>query len=544
MAVMIPENISSDTESMAEVKTFKYFQKAFDDSWTIFHSFSMQGENKEKKLIDAEADFVLFNKDYGLLVLEVKGGIINFDGAGNCFQNGYKIKDPEFQAKMNIHDLNKILIRRLHGDPQLKLAHAIYFPDTYVDVGKLPPQFDSNLTFTGNETPYIVGCIEKLFNKKKSSRKYEISDRLAKAILNALSPKISIGNSILDKIGQGKSTFKILTEVQCQLLKFISGYKHALIEGYAGSGKTILAIKKARQLALEGNKVLLLCYNKMLAEYLKESVKDLNDIIYARTYHDFCIDCLEKSRFKEKIDFNAKGFWEIVIPDLMQQYIAEYPLDYDAVIIDEAQDFKEDYWLSLLEQVSEDKYFYLFYDPSQNIFTTKMSFPEETIPFTLKRICRNTVSIFEFMQKYTESDIEIFDDVPIGDPVQEYISCSGKESLNHLENILKDLIHKQDINPDSIIVLGGHNFKHTILKDKNKFQDIVVLNPEDYADKYGDGSNEKRVRYCTYMKFKGCDADIVILLDVDEDDSRWNNSGIYTAASRAKNLLYVIKKTY
>ena len=46
------------------------------------------------------------------------------------------------------------------------------------------------------------------------------------------------------------------------------------------------------------------------------------------------------------------------------------------------------------------------------------------------------------------------------------------------------------------------------------------------------------------MKFKGCDADIVILLDLDKSDSRWNHSGIYTAASRAKNLLYVIKKDY
>ena len=417
MAIMIPAEINPNTESKAEIKAFKHFQKAFDDSWTIFHSFSMQGENKENKLIDAEADFVFFNKDYGLLVLEVKGGVVNFNGAGKCFQNGREIKDPESQARINKYNLNKLLKRRLNGDPQLKLAHAVYFPDTYIDADKLPPQYDY-ITFTGKETAYIADCIQKLFAKKKSSRKYEISDRLAKAILDALSPNISIGNTILDKIGQGKSTFNMLTEVQSQLLKFIGGYKHALIEGYAGSGKTILAVKKARQLAMEGNKVLLLCYNKMLAEHLKESVKDLNDIIYAGTYHDFCIDCLGKSKFKDKIDFKAKGFWEIVIPELMQQYIAENPLDYDAVIIDEAQDFKEDYWLSLLEQVTEDKYFYLFYDPSQNVFATKMSFPEKRIPFTLKRICRNTVSIFEYMEKYTEADIEIFDDIPIGDPVQ------------------------------------------------------------------------------------------------------------------------------
>ena len=44
------------------------------------------------------------------------------------------------------------------------------------------------------------------------------------------------------------------------------------------------------------------------------------------------------------------------------------------------------------------------------------------------------------------------------------------------------------------------------------------------------------------MKFKGCEADAVILLDVDDQDERWSSLAFYTAISRAKHLLYIIQK--
>jgi len=365
---------------------------------------------------------------------------------------------------------------------------------------------------------------------------------LFKAILSALSPKLTLGNTILDKIGRNEDTFNVLTEIQTQLLKFVSRYKHAMIEGSAGTGKTVLAVKKARQLAMEGNKVLLLCYNNLLGAGLKEAVADLKEYIEASNYHDFCIQCLLKSKFKDEIDYKKPGFWDVIIPELMQKYIAEYPLNYDAVIIDEGQDFKEDYWFSLLDEFKEEKYFYVFYDPRQNIFHTKMSFPEEMIPFTLNRVCRNTSAIFEYMQKYSETESELFEGMPLGDDVHEFILLDDNERNRTLGKILKNLIHEQQIEPDNIVVLGGHGFKNSILKSNCKYSDIVVIDPSDDSYTQKDSSNEKNVKYYTYMKFKGCESDIVILLDVDKNDPRWDDNGIYTAASRAKTLLYVIRK--
>jgi len=43
------------------------------------------------------------------------------------------------------------------------------------------------------------------------------------------------------------------------------------------------------------------------------------------------------------------------------------------------------------------------------------------------------------------------------------------------------------------------------------------------------------------MKFKGCESDVVILIDVDKNDPRWKaHEAYYTAISRARHLLYIL----
>jgi len=51
------------------------------------------------------------------------------------------------------------------------------------------------------------------------------------------------------------------------------------------------------------------------------------------------------------------------------------------------------------------------------------------------------------------------------------------------------------------------------------------------------------VPYFTYMAYKGCEADAVILLDVDPADPRWNQDGLYTAMTRARHLLAIIQSS-
>ncbi|HBJ96804.1 MAG TPA: hypothetical protein DDZ11_10465 [Lentisphaeria bacterium] len=87
-----------------------------------------------------------------------------------------------------------------------------------------------------------------------------------------------------------------------------------------------------------------------------------------------------------------------------------------------------------------------------------------------------------------------------------------------------------------IVILGGHSLEHTSIgenHDVGRFH-IVERAPEIGA---------MEVSYFTYMKYKGCESKVVILLDVDENDERWKNRhGIYTAMSRAMHQLIILHK--
>ena len=48
------------------------------DDWYIFHSLNWKDRSKNGRITWGEADFVIFNKMYGILVVEVKSGGISF----------------------------------------------------------------------------------------------------------------------------------------------------------------------------------------------------------------------------------------------------------------------------------------------------------------------------------------------------------------------------------------------------------------------------------------------------------------------------------
>ena len=67
---------------------------------------------------------------------------------------------------------------------------------------------------------------------------------------------------------------KQLIREQYILLEFLAEQPSAVINGSAGTGKTMIATEKARRHSMDGDKVLFLCYNKKLQKHLEDSCKD------------------------------------------------------------------------------------------------------------------------------------------------------------------------------------------------------------------------------------------------------------------------------
>jgi hypothetical protein len=536
MALMIPARPMRDN---AAEKTMLAAFKKLDERYVIFYSIDILQRNLQDKLYDGECDFLVFDtKQAVILCLEVKGGTVRYDGdSGLWYQNDHQLKQsPYTQAKNYRYAIENFLKQKLSlSQIPVTFGYGVCFPDVFTDVGRDLPEMDPQLAITGQTINYIgeaIEAIEGLWQQKYTSN---LSPAEMARIRQALMPRFEYGASLCDQIGREERQFFSLTENQCQLLTMLGTRKRALIEGCAGSGKTVMALKKARELAAAGQKVLLLAYNRPLGEILEKQVRDWDGEITAGHYHAFCLRTMKAAGCDVAVPAKAPDFWSQTLPTLFADFLAEHPLKFDALIVDEAQDFREDYWLSMMDLLGEESTCFLFYDPTQNLFRTRMQFPIEDEPFLLTSNCRNTQAIVDKIAEVTGVLMLTMDGLPPGEPVAEFSSPNPTLRRKELGRMLHRLIQENGLTAERVIVLGGHGLPHTCLGSSPRVGSFTIAEIADKPLPTG------TVPYYTYMKFKGCEADAVILLDVDTDDPRWNPEGLYTAMSRAKHFLGIIR---
>ncbi len=528
MARMIPPEFDNINKSEAERHLYYKLSESFDDSWVIFHSYDFESRNKENKIVDAEIDFLLLNQDYGILVLEVKGGQIKCED-GIWYQNGKEIKDPFKQAKTNKYSIKKLLLSYLKGDPPIAIGFMVCFPDFFGSIDNLP-KGQKDIIVTGDSINFIDEAVKKIMKDLKRAE-YKIDQIMFRTLEKAILPIFEYGSSIIDKFGQENRKVFSLTEQQCELLIFISEHKRALVKGCAGSGKTIMAVKKAKSLASKGKSVLLLCYNVMLAENLALETKNYPNIV-AMTYHNFCGSELDKAGIEPGARDTTEDFFQKELPEKFMELIAEQPIKFEAVIVDEGQDIREEYWFTINELVKDDGYYYVFYDPDQNIFKSKLKLPELGTPFVLNKNCRNTKKIFNELKELASMEMRVDSEAPEGSDIYKYDLSNKTQLRNKLSQILHDLVTNQSLREDQITILGTHQLGHTSLGDNIQAGKFTIRD--------NGPAGENTIPYYSCMKFKGLESDVVILLDYG--DERWENPAIrYTAISRAKHLLYILK---
>lgn len=182
---------------------------------------------------------------------------------------------------------------------------------------------------------------------------------------------------------------KKATEEQYVVLDYLRNAKRAVIGGSAGSGKTWVAAEKAIRLSIAGDKVLFLCHNPQLASYVKSE--------------------LTKRAPVHVYDFGSwvrgvPGPWNLFDePDdadlaAALERLSAADHQYDAIIVDEAQDFRDDWWAVVEAGLRPDGCFYIFHDDNQSLLPHRGSYPRIGTELDLSRNCRNAQRVFELMR--------------------------------------------------------------------------------------------------------------------------------------------------
>ena len=232
---------------------------------------------------DGEADLVIAHPEHGLLVLEVKSGELSRDHEGRWWLGNLPLdRSPFEQAMRSQHQL----VRKLEslpawperpggGGPRTPHAgHAVAFPS--VDLGSLPPGHvllgpdaprELVLDAEALETPESTRAwVERAFGYVvgDGGRGWSLEEAGMRTLDELLAPTVALHRLVRGRIVDDAPLLLEASREQLYLLRRIRERRVEVI-GPAGSGKSMLAAEKARRLAREGYRTLLVCFNQRLA---------------------------------------------------------------------------------------------------------------------------------------------------------------------------------------------------------------------------------------------------------------------------------------
>ncbi|MDE0178977.1 MAG: NERD domain-containing protein [Gammaproteobacteria bacterium] len=549
MARLFPKIRPEDIGNPGERSVARALLEQLPRRVEVFHGFNWLARNARATLLEGECDFILLEPEKGLLFVEVKGGSLVFDGEKWVRQVGSERrelnKDPFAQAQRGMHDIVDIVSRRHGGKSNgLPFAYgfAVAFPDCRVS-GWLPPNIQPELILDAAKLKTVPDAVKRIFasfSRKEHRPLY--ADEVA-SVREALYPKYELVPVLWRRIEDQEERLSRLTQEQQRILDILERQPKAAISGVAGSGKTLLALAKAQATARQGLRTLLLCFNRPLKDWLLQSVPDaFGGKLVIDNYHGLADDLCRAAGVPlwDRGDTKDPDFWTEIVPVALEEACERLGPEhkFDAIIVDEGQDF-EDLWWDSLDSVFRDAAnkacYYVFYDPKQNLFVDSPSLPDELgPPYPLPTNCRNTVRIAAHCASLVGHDNKVRDEAPIGeDPVMvsaqtisEAFRAAGKQVRELCES------GKGGLKPSQAAVLAP---AYTERDWPGKFGTIALTRDFD------EWRRGKGVLIATWGRFKGLEADAVVIVETPMRDEAREATTRYVARSRAKHWLTVIE---
>jgi hypothetical protein len=532
MAIMHPKNLSNFNATKSEREMFAALEEQLDNSYHVFYSVTWYTEeNGERK--NSECDFLVFNSNYGYLTIEVKGGTkieVN-DGEWTLYSLNEKKeiesrklkKSPYKQAESSMHYFRKYYQKETLTNFRGTFGMAVAFPFFSVGVD-LENDAPKELTIQLSDMNNLDYKIRELFHYwgGKNGGSF-LSDEQAKKFINLVNRRVALSIAAGALIPITSKKLESINLIQDSIITLLENYKRVQIVGGAGTGKTWIAIKKLIQQSKLGKNCLYTCYSPILADFVRAQ---LPDNVRAIDIESLFRECLTNNQIK--LPTNEQG--DTMYFDILQDVSRK---KYDCIMVDEAQDFSLDWALTLNGFLSEDGWFYVFYDENQNIYSRKFEdgFMIESEPYLLTNNIRNTRNIHTWVKDKTAVGEQVISNDVFGSDPEVYSVKDLQGAKIRLNEVLNKLVLEECVDPQSIVVLGRENL------ETDEYIGSFVL-AQDIENKHNG------ILYHTVQDYKGLEANVVIYLNswpAGIPKSKEYYDLLYIAGTRAKYYLYVIE---
>lgn len=546
MVTFIPPYMGEEIKSNAEKKMYDILQELNIEDTYVLHSLGLP---KHQSKIYGEVDFVIVCKR-GIACLEIKGGRVECRDGKWIFTDRYGIErqkpeGPFAQVTGNMFSLLTELKTRFSNNPHVKnilAACGVVFPDIEFKSAsqEIIPEivYDSR---TENITDYINGIFD-YWETRQHREPAKLSPTDVKETVNYLRGNFSFIPTLKNRLDTVEKRLVRLTNEQVQIMNALGMNSHLLIEGKAGTGKTLLATGYAQKCAEKGERVLYLTFNKNLVNNISMQIEDNSHLkvinIHALfgEYVDVDVQVMSK---------NPQKYFGETLPGLFFEYVENLSLEereklqYDLLVMDEGQDIIRPLYLYsldlLLKGGLEKGRWVIFYDEKQNIYNPEYNDGMEIVEsyfntkFKLFVNCRNTIQIGTYCAKTS------------GVEMKEYLQENGEEvqcisysDMQDFKKKIKDImkfLRSEKIEPTDVVFLAPKKYENSILCEAG-----IVVN--ELGDNYE--SHSTLPKFATIQGFKGLDSKIVIMVDVENIHKRNFSIFFYIAGTRARTLLYVV----
>lgn len=552
-----------DKEHNSEVKFFnqlKYDEK--NNNWLVLHSLGLSDPA-------GEIDFVILIPGEGIVCVEIKGGRVFCENGDWYGVNGNdeihkKSKSPFMQARKNMFNLKDACFKYF-GSSHILSKMTWHYMVCFTDIESPPvtPEFKRSQVIDINQmtsilTKTILGSIraEREQLGKLAAHFAPTQDDM-KSMLKFIRPNFDRVPLKAASIAYSEKQIASLTQEQYDSLDLLEWNERCIIEGAAGTGKTVLAIEYARRMASSGKNVLFLCYNSLLGLWLKQQLNDYANLTVGN-FHKVFSDLIMESGLGEqylhqekKVDnFFSEGFCRFVMDAVLEKNT-----QYDLIIVDEIQDlslknYLDVFDLCLKNGLSGSNWAFFGDFNRQSIYAEDWFDPKQQLKmylnnsgYTYQRLkinCRNSQEIAR-----ATAYLSGFDEVPTKAALKsnlpvEYVTWQNQqEQIQKLTEILTS-IKNNNILPNQIMILSPKTFENSSIRNVAEKLRISPLNKADF------NKSHLNTGFSTIYSYKGMESPVVILIDLEPSEHKKYDSLLYIGMSRAKSLLYLLmaEETY
>lgn len=490
------------------------------------------GQRVTDHLKDHEIDFVVAIEGAGIICLEVKGGDVWHDGTGWWQRRSgkeYRI-EPVRQAREACYALRSFV----EGDPRstarrLRWDHIVVLPHTELPGDFALPDCPRWKVIDRTELPQLVARLRQVLVDQELDRPLLDAPGIAQ-LRTVLGGRGLPQRDVVARALANDDTADALTEEQAVILGAIRLLNRVQVRGSAGSGKTFLAMEQARRLADAGQRVALLCYSRGLASYLKRITANWprrQRPAYVGEFHGLGAQWGAPDSPDGSVA--EPVFWERDLPRQMAELAEDLPdgQRFDAVVIDEAQDFADTWWDPLITALRdpEDGGLFVFSDEGQRVFDRQGTPPVPMVSLVLDRNLRNTRQIATTFQPLVDHPIRFLgaDGAEVA-----FVASSPDDAMDTGDDQVEALL-EEGWRPEDVALLATGT-RHPEQRSRQAEGNDV------YWDSFWD---VEQVFYGHVLGFKGLERRAVVLVVDSKGPVERARERLYVGLSRARDRLVV-----